>query len=68
MLFRSNLKKCVNCPPGMAYDISQNMCINCPPDQPYFDGSKCTTCQSPTYYSPELRTCTSCTYGRIYNQ
>ena len=52
----------------MVYDINQRLCVNCPEDRPYFDGTKCSVCEDPTYYDPALRTCTSCTMGRVYNK
>jgi hypothetical protein len=51
----------------MIYDLSQKKCADCPSSNPYFDGIKCTSCVSPTYYNKKSKTCDNCPEGMSYN-
>lgn len=42
-------------------------CAPCPAERPKFDGTKCISCPTPSFWNFSLNDCSNCTGGRVYN-
>jgi hypothetical protein len=51
---------------GQYYNPLTNECV-CVSPTPYFDGTRCVSCNSPNYWNTFSNTCLTCPSGQFYN-